>query len=161
MPFLNADSIAVATRGVAGSAGEISAAKLMLSQLDEALSSGQSVSCETTLSGLVWRCVIAQARELGYRIVVVFVSVSSVELSLERIEERARRGGHWIPPDTVRRRWPRSHNNFFDTYQPLADQWYLFDNSKQGAVLVAEGGLRDRIYNAALLEEMKLRAKKS
>lgn len=50
---------------------------------------------------------------------------------------RVESGGHDIPEETIRRRYLRSRHNFWYTYRDLADGWYLFDNSRKLAELVA------------------------
>jgi len=34
-----------------------------------------------------------------------------------------------MPPEIVTRRFQRSVENYFSLYQPIADEWTLFDNS--------------------------------
>ena len=48
---------------------------------------------------------------------------------MERVADRVRKGGHNIPEADIRRRYGRSIYNFLHIYQPLADNWILFDNS--------------------------------
>ena len=58
------------------------------------------------------------------------------------------KGGHDVPEPVVRRRFGRSIKNFFVEYRPLADSWYLFDNSsKTPAVIAFERGRKVRITN--------------
>jgi predicted ABC-type ATPase len=47
------------------------------------------------------------------------------------------KGGHDIPETVIRRRFGRSIKNFFAEYRPLADSWYLFDNSGGTPVVIA------------------------
>lgn len=51
---------------------------------------------------------------------------------------RVERGGHSISPDVLKRRYPRSIQNFLKEYQPLADRWILFDNSGPKIRVIAE-----------------------
>jgi predicted ABC-type ATPase len=162
LPFLNADMIAVATKGIPGSRGEVEAGRIMLTQLKDAIAQGRSVSFETTLSGRLWEPLIKPAHAQGYYVIIVFVSLDSVELSLQRIEARIRSGGHPIPAETVRRRWPRAHANFWCRYREMVDAWYLFDNSKKGAVLAAqniEG--RKKILHPDVIKRVESYGKKS
>ena len=50
-------------------------------------------------------------------------------------------GGHNIPSHDVRRRFLRAYGNFWSLYRPLADDWYIFDNS----------GIRPRLVLSAAL----------
>ena len=50
-------------------------------------------------------------------------------------------GGHDIDPDVIRRRFARGLENFFRRYQPIADRWWFFDNTRlDGPRLLASGG---------------------
>ena len=44
-------------------------------------------------------------------------------------------GGHDIPSDAVRRRYPRCFRNFWYVYRPVAVDWYMFDNSSASPAL--------------------------
>jgi predicted ABC-type ATPase len=50
--------------------------------------------------------LIPQWREKGYFVTLVFIRLSDVEMSLNRVAERVRRGGHGIPEEVIRRRFP-------------------------------------------------------
>jgi len=159
-PFLNADIIAVASTGTDGVSAEIEAGKVLLRQLEQTLKSDKSVTVETTMSGKLWGAKIEFARNCGYKIISIFVSLDSVETSIYRIKKRKEQGGHFIPEDTVRRRWSRSHHNFWHIYKELSDSWYIFDNSGKGSTLVAEkNGSRVKVYNKPILERVKNYAK--
>jgi predicted ABC-type ATPase len=74
------------------------------------------------------------------------VWLRNVDLAIERVAERVRRGGHSIPPAEIRRRYQRGINNLFELYIPIADTWAVYDNSeKERPFLVASGGIKDRI----------------
>jgi predicted ABC-type ATPase len=59
----------------------------------------------------------------------VYLYLSSPDAAVSRVRERARGGGHAIPDDIVVRRYHRSLYNFFNLYRPLADSWFMLDNS--------------------------------
>jgi len=48
---------------------------------------------------------------------------------LKRIASRVRQGGHNVPKEDVIRRFGRSWTNFVRVYRPLADDWWVYDNS--------------------------------
>ena len=51
---------------------------------------------------------------------------------------RVSQGGHSIPEDVIRRRYPASIRNTRDFYLPVADEAETYDNSDMGRVLIAE-----------------------
>lgn len=70
---------------------------------------------------------------------MVFLSLPSVELALQRIAARVRQGGHDVPRADVVRRFDRSWKNFRDFYRSLADVWAVYDNSGEVPRLLEEG----------------------
>ena len=65
--------------------------------------------------------------------------LSSPELAIARIRARVDAGGHFIPEETVRRRYYTGLKYFFDVYVPECDRWILADNSDPPFKIVAEG----------------------
>ena len=76
----------------------------------------------------------------GYKVELIFFWLSSVKLAKERIRERVKRGGHFIPNDVVKRRYYRGLINFFELYSPIVSSWRLINNSKEEPVFIAAGG---------------------
>jgi len=61
-------------------------------------------------------------------------------MSIARVAERVRSGGHYVADAVVYRRYQRGLSNFFNLYKPLADQWRFYDNADfEGAKLIAAG----------------------
>lgn len=74
----------------------------------------------------------------GYRVHIAFLSLPNPELTVARVIERVRQGGHDVPEAVVRRRFIAGLRNFLDLYQGVADTWQLFDNaSTDGPRLIA------------------------
>jgi predicted ABC-type ATPase len=60
-----------------------------------------------------------------------------VQLSIRRVKERVRKGGHDVPLPDLKRRFIPSLQNFFRLYLPLADTTALYDASSLQPELVA------------------------
>ncbi len=70
---------------------------------------------------------------------VVFVGTTSVEINIERIRARVKKGGHDVPEEDQRRRYPRTLVNM-KRLLPEADLSVILDNSTaKGHTLVAFG----------------------
>jgi predicted ABC-type ATPase len=98
-----------------------------------------SFAFETTLSGRSYLSLIQRLKNEGYKVHLFFLVVEGVDVALSRIKERVLKGGHDVPETVVRRRFTRSISNFFREYSPLADSWYLFDNTSTKPVAIALG----------------------
>ena len=90
---------------------------------------------ETTLSGRAYARQIPQWQALGYRAELFFLSLPSADMAVQRVAERVRQGGHNLPEATIRRRFEAGWRLLTEVYQPLVDQWVLFDNAGDEPVL--------------------------
>lgn len=134
--FLNPDLIASGISTTPSEHASFQAGRMLLADIKARLTMGESFGFESTLSGRTYVPLLKSAREQGYQITIHFLFVSSVALTLRRIQKRVSEGGHDIPKSTVLRRHSRVFANFWLHYRKLADQWYLFDNSETFPKLV-------------------------
>ncbi len=136
--FINADLIAQGISPFAPEEGAFHAGRLMLEEIKLHAARGEDFGFETTLSGLNYVAIIRRLKKSGYKVHIFYLFVPTVDLALTRIRARVRQGGHDIPGTVVRRRYGRSIRNFFAVYQALADNWILFENSREVPLSVAE-----------------------
>jgi len=127
--FVNADLIASGLSPLKPELAAIAAARMVLREIDRLASERADFAFETTLSGRTYVRRIEAWKRAGYRIEIVFLRLSSVDLALRRIEVRVRQGGHDVPKRDVLRRFKRGWENFQNTYRPMAESWAVYDNS--------------------------------
>ena len=139
-PVLDPDAIAKSIRDTLPEGGsDIDAGKRVLLAAQELISKKQSFTVETTLSGSTYLRMAARAQVAGFAVAVIFVGTSAVEINIERVKTRVLKGGHDVPEEDQRRRFPRTLDNM-KKLLPLADFAVLLDNSsEQGYALVAFG----------------------
>ena len=101
----------------------------MLRRIHELADSKQDFAFETTLASKYFIQFVQDVKPNGYSVTLIYVWLKSVNLALRRIRHRVSLGGHNIPKDVVRRRYDRGIANLRSSYIPLADAWYVFDNS--------------------------------
>lgn len=135
--FINADLIAEGLAPFSPEAAAIRAGRLMLGEIRSFARQRVSFGFETTLSGRSYLRLIRQLKERGYKVHFFFLCVKNVDVALARVKDRVVMGGHDVPEALVRRRFERSIHNFLTEYRPLADSWYLFDNSDKTPFLIA------------------------
>ena len=80
-----------------GATSGIEAGKCVLRRAEELIEAKQSFTVETNLSGSTYLRMASKARQSGFVIVVFFVGTTSVEINLERIVARVKKGGHDVP----------------------------------------------------------------
>lgn len=138
--FVNADLIAAGLSPFAPERAAIQAGRLMLDTIANHVARRESFAFETTLSGLGYARKIPQWRQMGYRVQLFFLSLPSADMAVQRVAERLRQGGHGIPEATIRRRFEAGKRLFATVYQPLVDQWVLYDNAGDEPALIDWSG---------------------
>jgi predicted ABC-type ATPase len=134
--FVNADLIASGLSALRPEIAAVTAGRVFLAELDRLARSRTSFAFETTLSGRTYAGRLQKWKALGYRIEMAYLKVDSPELALKRIAARVRQGGHDVSKDDVIRRFGRSWVNFLRVYRPLADAWWVYDNSGLAPMLL-------------------------
>lgn len=139
--FVNADAIAHGLSAFDPAAASVAAGRIMLQQMHSLATAGADFAFETTLASRSFAPWLQGLRaEGGYELLLVFVWLPSPELSIARVADRVRAGGHDVPEATVRRRYARGIGNFVRLYRPLVDRFWCYDNSEASPRLVANGG---------------------
>ncbi|WP_172840267.1 AAA family ATPase [Solemya pervernicosa gill symbiont] len=128
LPFINADILARMAYPDAPEAHSYDAAKIAEQMRNELLLSGDSFCYETVYSHPSKVDFVAQAKALGYEVIMVVVHLQSDELNRARVAERVSEGGHFVPNDKVNSRIPRTLKHIKISI-PLCDRVQVYDNS--------------------------------
>lgn len=140
--FVNADTIATGLSAFNPEDVAIEASRIMLKRIKTLATKKRNFAFETTLSSRTFAQWLKKEKGKGYHFTLLYFWLLNPDLAVARVAERVRLGGHTVPEETVRRRYIKSIQNFFNLYQALADNWVIFDNSeKNNPVKVAEGHL--------------------
>lgn len=136
--FINVDLIATGISPFAPEKAALRAGRLMLAEIHRRVRRGESFAFETTLSGMNYARLIPLWRAARYRVKLIFLSLPSADLAVERVRARAAQGGHPVPEEVVRRRFESGLRNFGAVYKPLVDSWALYDNSGSAPRILEE-----------------------
>ena len=107
--------------------------------MNETVAQNKSLLIESTLSGRYLQKFIKNLKDKNYQISIIFLFVDSPEILIERVAERVKKGGHFVPDEDVRRRFVRGKRNFWNIYKNLVDFWSLFYNINEGFKKIAAG----------------------
>lgn len=129
MPFVNADILAKELFPEHPEQYSYEAAKLAEQIRLQLLKDGRTFCFETVFSHPSKIDFVAQAKALGYEIVLVFIHLDNTALNNARVSQRVAEGGHNVPEDKVSERIPRTLKNIGQVL-PLCDCVYLLDNSR-------------------------------
>ena len=155
--FVNADLIAQGLSPFSPEAAAMRAGRLVLEQIRRLANRRSDFGFETTLSGVTYALLLRRLKAQGYRIQLFFLWIPTVEMTLARIADRVRRGGHDIPEKVVRRRFRKGIQNLFTRYRPLLDLWMLFDNSGTEPRLIAREEVGElRLFDQALFAKIRV-----
>lgn len=137
--FLNADEIAKSLSAENPEKKKISAGKLFFKKLNDAVQNDKSLLIESTLAGRYLQKFIKNLKSENYKITIIFLFADSLEILIERIAERVKKGGHFVADEDVKRRLIRGRRNFWQIYRNLATRWSLVYNSDRNFQEVAFG----------------------
>lgn len=129
LDFLNADEIARGLSPLNPDAASVKAGKILLAEMDQRIGECRSFAIETTLSGRGYAKRLALARETGYEVNLVYLWVPTVDVTISRVRERVRHGGHNIPEEMSRRRFVKSLHSLIFIYWQHVDFMAICDCS--------------------------------
>ena len=135
--FVNADLISLGLSPFSPEAVALRSGKIMLDQIHTLSERRLDFGFETTLAGKTYVNLLKKLKNAGYEVNLFFLWLRNVELAIERVAERVRKGGHDVPENVVRRRYDRGIFNLFHVYRDLLDTWTLFDNSTESPRIMA------------------------
>lgn len=136
--LLNADEIACGLSPLKPEAAAFKAGRLLLSELNDLIERRETFALESTISGRTYLKIFEEAKLHGYEVELHFIWIPDVREAIRRVRQRVLEGGHHVPVDDIRRRFARSSQHLLDDYAPLANKWFLWDNSTPPAKLLAE-----------------------
>ena len=131
LPFINADEIAAEMWPGAQTGHAYEAAQLAEAQRREKIAEGSSFISETVFSHPSKIDLVSDAVDAGY-LVHLHVFMVPVELTVQRVLERVRRGGHAVPEQKIRDRYERLWDHICKAIR-IADVAEVFDNSSASA----------------------------
>jgi len=141
LEYVNADPIALGLSGFDPASVTVKAGRVMLSRLHDLAKQRKTFAFESTLAAKHYAGWIEKLRHDGYAFQLMFLWLRSADLAVQRVRERVQAGGHHVPEQVIRRRYPAGLKNFSKLYQPLANTWAVYDNSHlPSPMMIAQGG---------------------
>ncbi|MCR1786344.1 zeta toxin family protein [Nocardioides carbamazepini] len=131
LPFINADVIAAERWPSSPAEHAYAAAQIAETERRARMTAGESFITETVFSHPSKVALAADASALGY-LVQLHVIIVPVDLTVQRVAERVRRGGHTVPEAKIRERYDRLWDHVAAAIT-IADQSEVLDNSSPRA----------------------------
>jgi predicted ABC-type ATPase len=124
LPFINADEIKKREK-----LSFIDAGNAALERIDSRIFQRKDFAFETTMSGLGLLRRFQALKKQRCEIIIYYLFAQPVELLIERVAERVKKGGHAVSREDIIRRYYRSLANFWFTYKSFAGEWFVNDNN--------------------------------
>lgn len=98
---------------------------------------GKKITFETVMSHRSKVDFLKETKRIGYKNYLYFISTESPLINIERVKQRVRLGGHFVPESKIRSR-------YFDSLKLLKEavtytyRTFIFDNSEKEPKLILE-----------------------
>ncbi len=128
VPVIDPDQEARLFRPDAPEAAAIVGGRQAIKRARAYVANNESFAAETTLSGNTYLRIMAEVKQKGWQVNLIYIGIDNVQTSVERVAQRVAQGGHNVPEEDIRRRYARSLANLPAALQQ-ADHSLIFDNS--------------------------------
>ena len=128
-PFVNADIIQRDELNSDDMNAAYRAARLASERRSRYLEQRRSFVTETVFSHPFKLAFMREGRGLDFRIMLFHICVEHPDLSVARVRDRVKEGGHPVPEDKIRRRYDRN-GPLIRQAALLSDVAHVFDNSQ-------------------------------
>jgi len=119
--------------------------------LQRAIAENEDFAFETTLGGHSIVRELHKAINARRRVIIWYVGLASPELHIARVRARVARGGHDIPSEKIRERYPRSLANLVGLIGRAAEI-HVFDNSLETETGLPAAKLVFRMRGTRIIE---------
>jgi len=108
----------------------LTAMRQELKAIHTSLAQQRSIHVETTLAGTghAQRNLIAEAHKQAYNVTLLYVTLQSDLLAIDRVQQRVTKGGHGISTARIKKRYQQSLINF-KKIAALCDNLIIYDNT--------------------------------
>ena len=114
----------------------------------ESIRCGRCFSQETVFSHPSKIAALAAAKAAGYRTYLYYIATSSPRINSSRVANRARQGGHDVPPEKIAERYRRSLA-LVPQALPQLSRAYFFDNSGSEMTYLAQWNPTDGLIRSS------------
>lgn len=128
--YINADEIKKQRN-----CSDLEAAQFATALREDAVKNKRDFTFEKVLSSPRNVELLKNAKNVGYRIEVVFVLTADPQINVSRVAQRVKNGGHDVPKDKIISRYHKSLDNI-SAMLKIADIMWVVDNSTEKAELI-------------------------
>jgi predicted ABC-type ATPase len=131
IPYINADFISKELRANQASLMHAELARQYGSeQIKKYVTAGQSFGIENNLHEANTFRWLGEMQKKGYRIEIFYIGLENLQITTQRIQERVKRGEHYVPPNEVFARYENGMK-LIRHYFSLPDKILFIDNTNE------------------------------
>lgn len=127
--FVNADEIAGGLNPLDREGQAVAAARIMIGRIKDLTAEGKNFAFETTCAGRSHLTTLSNCKAAGYETSLVFLWLPTLEMAIERVRIRVKKGGHDVPSEIIKRRYKKGLENLVHGYLPIVDEAVIYDNT--------------------------------
>jgi predicted ABC-type ATPase len=98
--------------------------------LEASINAYQTIGVETVLSTDKYRRLVRIAKQQQFEFRLTYIILESLDLNVERVRLRVKKGGHDVPEAKIRERWAKSVAQL-PWFLDQADWAAIYDNSRE------------------------------
>lgn len=152
--FMNAGLIATGLSPTNPDISQFSAGKLMLDKIKKCIESQTSFAVETILASKNYLKVIKNLKAQSWQINMIYSYLPSVDLSIYRVAERVKNGGHNINLKDIKRIYDRSVKNLINNYFDVIDAITCLSNYSDSKLIFKKNKDKVIVYNQDSYDEI-------
>jgi predicted ABC-type ATPase len=136
--FINADLIAAGLSPLAPERALFAASRLYLQSIEQQIAERTDFAFETTLAGRSYLRLVKRLRSSGWRVEMLYLALSNVDVSKKRVAERVKHGGHDVREVDLERRFGRSLRHLLNDFSHQVDRCACLMNEGEQPEMVFE-----------------------
>jgi len=130
------------------------AGKLMLIEIEKCIKNRKNFAIETTLASKNYIKLINRLKQNNWRVQMLYLYLPNINLSIDRVAERVKNGGHNIRLEDIKRRYNRSIENLINDYFLVTDSIICIGNENHSELIFNKNKDNLTVYNQSIMDEI-------
>ncbi len=98
--------------------------------------------------------IIHKLKQQEWNIELIYLYLSNVDLSIQRVDERVKNGGHDIKIVDIKRRYNRSISHLINEYYQTVDKITCINNANNREIIFSKNKGKFIVYNQKIVDDI-------
>ncbi|RUA04326.1 MAG: hypothetical protein DSY43_06520 [Gammaproteobacteria bacterium] len=126
----------------------------MLIEIEKCIKNRKNFAIETTLASKNYIKLINRLKQNNWRVQMLYLYLPNINLSIDRVAERVKNGGHNIRLEDIKRRYNRSIENLINDYFLVTDSIICIGNENHSELIFNKNKDNLTVYNQSIMDEI-------